>query len=135
MAPVFPVPFFVSPARTESAVHPVPSPFQSCMRILQIPYVKIRLFPRLWIAELARVGVLFQRPCNSEIQGDNMRPSLRLPFMLPALMIVFCVAVSSYGQKPATDAEATAAIANGQAGFNNPVVHSTRISFRPFNSR
>jgi hypothetical protein len=51
-----------------------------------------------------------------------MRPSLRLPFMLAALMVVFSLVVSSYGQKPATDAEATAAIANGLAGFNNPVV-------------
>ena len=51
-----------------------------------------------------------------------MRPSLRLPFMLLAIMVVFSLAVSSYGQKPATDAEATAAIANGQTGFNNPVV-------------
>src|SRR6476661_7237886 len=56
-----------------------------------------------------------------------MRPSLRLPFMLLALMVVFSFAISSYGQKPATDTEATAAIANGQAGFNNPVV--------PFNTK
>jgi hypothetical protein len=42
--------------------------------------------------------------------------------MLAAIMVVFSLAVSSFGQKPATDAEATAAIANGQAGFNNPVV-------------
>src|SRR6476469_3968379 len=64
-----------------------------------------------------------------------MRPSLRLPFMLLAIMVVFSLAVSSYGHKPATDAEATAAIANGQTGFNNPVVPFNTNQIQSTNSR
>ena len=37
------------------------------------------------------------------------------------MMVVAGLAVSGHAQKPAADAEATVAIANGQAGFTNPI--------------
>jgi hypothetical protein len=50
-----------------------------------------------------------------------MRFPLRFSFMLAAIMLVFALAVSGYAQKTGTEAEAAAAIANGQAGLSTPL--------------
>ncbi|MGC2694740.1 MAG: hypothetical protein WA738_03035, partial [Candidatus Angelobacter sp.] len=50
-----------------------------------------------------------------------MRPSLRFSFLSLALLVAFALTVSSYGQKPSTDPEASAAVSNGQAGLTAPV--------------
>src|ERR1051326_3152446 len=49
-----------------------------------------------------------------------MRFPLRVFSLLLAFMLVFGLAVTGNAQKPATDAEAAAAVAGGQADFSNP---------------